>query len=279
MSLESLDLTEVLALARPSVTDGWQSGFACFVQHNYHPAEVMTVEGVCALAAYIKERLETKPIGFTKAVVQLHAGDGRLAYFLQRHGLDVAAVDLKDPASAGLARAPAPAVARLAHVEQLTFDEMMWKYRPAIIIAAWPPEDDDWHSRFCKSVPNGQETKIDVPEYIIIGPSSRLLRKDFDESEDGIWRCATSLIRARARIQRSRRALPRSYPGYDKVHVDRVSRFLLHINDVNVPKYGAACCVSLRSNRALSRSRDLDSLRTPAGAPAGATICGPSSAR
>ena len=52
--------------------------------------------------------------------------------------------------------------------------------------------------------------------------------------------------------------------------MDRVSRFLLHINDVNVPKYGAACCVSLRSNRALSRSRDLDSLRTPAGAPAAA---------
>ena len=197
MSLESLDLTEVLALARPSVTDGWQSGFACFVQHNYHPAEVMTVESVSALAAYIKERLETKPIGFTKAVVQLHAGDGRLAYFLQRHGLDVAAVDLKDPETAGLARAPAPTVAqRLAHVEQLTFDEMMWKYRPPIIVAAWPPENDDWHSKFCKSVPNGQETKIDVPEYIIIGPTARLLRKDLDEREEGIWRCVALCMRA-----------------------------------------------------------------------------------
>ena len=82
---------------------------------------------------------------------------------------------------------------------------------------------------------------------------NRLLRKELDENEDGSWR----------------------YPGYDKLHIDRVSRFLFHTNDVHVPKYGAACCVSFQSNRTLSKFRDLEPQHMPAGVPAGATICAP----
>ena len=60
------------------------------MQHNYHPAEVMTLEGVTALAAYIKERLETKPIGFTKTIVQARARERHRLSAVQLRNRDAA---------------------------------------------------------------------------------------------------------------------------------------------------------------------------------------------
>ena len=76
-----------------------------------------------------------------------------------------------------------------------------------------------------------------MPEYVLIGPAAELmplvkatalrLKRDapLDKKKDG-WT---------------------AFEGYDAYHVERVSRKLLHVADVDGDKYGHACCVAFRA--------------------------------
>ena len=51
------------------------------------------------------------------------------------------------------------------------------KYRPCIVIAAWAPwESDEWFDKAQASVPD-PDGDLDMPEFVIIGPTRKLMRK------------------------------------------------------------------------------------------------------
>ena len=93
----------------------------------------------------------------------------------------------------------------------------------------------------------------DVPEYVLIGPSSELLapiyakqreKKRFQEVEG--YDEDVDIESAKPKRRDPDQPL-RAFEGYDAYHIESVSRHLLHLGDLNAEKYGHACCVSFRS--------------------------------
>ena len=167
---------------------------------------VLTREAVDELASYMRERLELRPVGFRGIAVEM-GSKPRLARFLGR-----------DVVEAGDATMP----------------DIIEAYRPTLLLNCWNYGNAPWLTQLKGTVPD-PDFPCDVPEYVLIGPAAELM----------------PLVKATA-LRLKRDAPPdkkkewKAFEGYDAVHVERVSRKLLHVAD-DADRYGHACCVSFRA--------------------------------
>jgi hypothetical protein len=113
----------------------------------------LTEEYVDALAHYLKPRLAQ----YGGSIVEIGAGNGRLAFFLQQRGVPVLATDdcswkleshKKD---------------RDVQILDFSCDDALAIYSPSIVICAWMSMYKDFTASFC-ATPS-------VKEYILIGPA------------------------------------------------------------------------------------------------------------
>ncbi len=107
-------------------------------------------------------------------------------------------------------------------------------YRPTLLLNCWNYGNAPWLTQLKGTVPD-PDFPCDVPEYVLIGPAAELM----------------PLMKATA-LRLKRNAPPEkkdkweAFEGYDAVHIERVSRKLLHVAD-STDKYGHACCVAFRA--------------------------------
>jgi len=245
----------LLLVAQPGRRACEFSTLAYFAQNNCgSTGEVLTYEGALALANYLKERLAVKPLGYRDCAVEMNAGTGRLAHVLARVGkgkietsgndFTVVATDVDFSAAA-----QDSAFA----VERMGLEEVVLTYRPAMLVSAWryASGSEDWIGK-CKECVPDPDFKLDVPEFVLIGPSRDLL----DPALCDDARAGNKDGENRAR-QVPRDGAWRRFEGYERVHLDHISRHLLHVADDGADKYGHVCCVSFRSTSRLAQFRSL----------------------
>jgi len=125
-----------------------------------------------------------------------------------------------------------------------TIEDIIETHRPTVLLSCWTYGTGDWLHKLKGAVPD-PDFPCDVPEYVLIGPSSELM----------------PLVKATARRLKSgeppvRQETWAAFEGYDAYHIERVSRKLLHVADGDAQSYGHACCVSFRAaNCRLSQFR------------------------
>ena len=167
---------------------------------------VLTREAVDELASYMRERLELRPVGFRPVAVEM-GSKPRLARFLGRDVVEAGGAAMHDIIEA---------------------------YRPTLLLNCWNYGNAPWLTQLKGTVPD-PDFPCDVPEFVLIGPAAELM----------------PLVKATA-LRLKRDAPPdkkdkwEAFEGYDAVHIERVSRKLLHVAD-DADRYGHACCVSFRA--------------------------------
>ena len=224
---------------RPHADD--ESGCAGGAHPRY---EVFTAEHVAALAAYLLERRAayagTRPL----RVLEVGAGDGRLAYHLscalQRLSGDASAVHLAatDSDERGLrAASPFASLVRVAPCDA----RLLEAERPDLVVACWQPFGVDWTAAFraCAS----------VREYVLVG-----------EADDGIcgkpwetWGCRASCDEdggsssdEEAESRAARLPAPYEADGFVRVDLPELSRWQLCRTDERWRSRGASRTVAFR---------------------------------
>jgi hypothetical protein len=129
----------------------------------------LTTDYVDALADYLRQR---RAIFGNSAgpVVEIGAGNGRLAYFLQQRGIPVVATDdgswkLEESNNSRPTDDDEDKVAstpRRVEIQNLTCAQALVTLAPTIVLCAWMPMYKDFSAAFC-ATPS-------VREYILIGP-------------------------------------------------------------------------------------------------------------
>ena len=119
----------------------------------------LTTDYVDALAHYLQQRLVV--YGGGGPVVEIGAGNGRLAFFLQQRGIPVVATDdgswklEQNPNDQGVPP-------RDVEIHNLSCKQALAAHDPTIVVCAWMPMYKDFSAAFC-ATPS-------VREYILIGP-------------------------------------------------------------------------------------------------------------
>ena len=159
--LVGLSLREVLTLAlpMPTIGEGWGSPLSWFTLNSCHFAEVLTAEGVRALAAYLARR--SQELGGAP-IVEVGAGTGRLSHFLNATGLlpppGILATE-PDPAPANAPKEARSNAFRLAQLDDMAVLKRFQHSLP-LVLCAWMDFGCDW-------TPVWREAG--VPEYVLIG--------------------------------------------------------------------------------------------------------------
>ena len=105
-----------------------------------HFAEVLTQEGVAALARYLCMRLDKLGPGAT--AVEVGAGSGRLSHLLNQTGLlGSGRIIPTEPSPL-----PGDARARRFATEPLDAAAAIAKHRPALVLCAWMEVGATWHA-------------------------------------------------------------------------------------------------------------------------------------
>ena len=247
-----------------------------FVRSFYSPSGfVWTSEAILSLGNYLKSRLAVKPVNFRPMVVEINARDGRFSHFLRRaSGLEIVATDFREDKCTRTVD---------FIFKDGTIRDIANQWRPAIIINAFSYiENPEWLKDCKNSVKDDDFDYIDMPEYILIGPSTNLmphvpLKKkdpqvnvdlkesamfggfsqnipDLDAMRDARLKMAKD-AKDGALIEASETQKTKdfdAFEGYEAVHVDEVSRHFFHVDDVGRrDKYGHICCVSFRAEGSL----------------------------
>ena len=239
-----LGMRDVLTLAQPSdaIGEGWHTPLAYFSQSTLHFGEVLTTEGVHALASYLRARQQA--LGSTRPIVEVGAGLGRLTHLLNATGLvQVVATD------------PQPDDQCEPHNVAFPLDVMdaassMRKYKPDIVLCAWMEFGQD----FCADIRAAR-----VAEYVLIGEVGYRARTESHatgatqrtyqvvSSGRGAHRGAGQTLDA-AELATMMGSLCYSisldpathHPGYERVLLPEVSSELLHIHDAQDAEEGCA---------------------------------------
>ena len=170
---------------------------------------VLTREAVDELASYMRERLELRPVGFRPVAVEM-GSKPRLARFLGR-----------DVVEAGGAAMP----------------DIIEAYRPTLLLSCWSYGNAPWLTQLKGTVPD-PDFPCDVPEYVLIGPTAELMP---------LVKATAARLQRNAPLEKKKGQAWAPFEGYDAVHIERVSRKLLHVADNGGDKYGHACCVAFRA--------------------------------
>ena len=208
-SLKRFSLDEMLVMGRSQVAEGHLTPLAWFTRSMVHPNEILTTESCESLASYLARR--HKQLGGTGSLLEVGAGNGRLAHHLNATGFlptPLVATDIRPvptPSAPGGAFPCAP----LDHSAALA------QHAPvALVLCAWMPPGEDW-------TPSFRAAK--VPEYVLLG--------DCNARPDASYN--------------------REHPGYERVLLEDVSRHMLHFSDAQPELTakrggGIACAVAYR---------------------------------
>jgi len=138
----------------------WRQLWSQLYDSGRMPHELLTKEYIEGLGAYLKTRAEKYATGYGPVrIVEVGAGDGQLAYFLQM-GLSDSTIEYvaTDSDEWGISR-----MRTASTVEVLGYQEAIEKYDPDILIASWKIPQQDWTASFRES--------RNLKEYILIGPA------------------------------------------------------------------------------------------------------------
>jgi hypothetical protein len=138
----------------------------------------LTQDYVDALADYLQQRLVEYGNGGT--IVEIGAGNGRLAYFLQQRGIPIVATDDcswklssedshpvdddDDNQQQQQQQQQQQPPKRDVEVFNLSCDQALKVHAPTIVLCAWMPMYNDFTAAFC-ATPS-------VQEYLLIGPAT-----------------------------------------------------------------------------------------------------------
>ena len=161
-NLASLSLEKVLSLSQPAGGQ-WHTQLCWFIHSNVHFAEALTKESVLQLGRYLLRR-QTE-LGCSSPVVEIGAGDGRLAYHLNRTvpGLHVVATDPWPNSWSGEVLGVLPSGTHFP-VERIGGMDAIRKYSPALLLCAWMTAGEDWTPAWCGE---------GVAEYVLVGDLGR----------------------------------------------------------------------------------------------------------
>ena len=109
-------------------------------------------------------------------------------------------------------------------------------YRPTLLLNCWNYGNAQWLTQLKGTVPD-PDFPCDVPEYVLIGPAAELMP---------LVKATAARLQRNAPLEKKKDGW-KAFEGYDAVHIERVSRKLLHVADSNENKYGHACCVAFRA--------------------------------
>ena len=168
---------------------------------------VLTREAVDELASYMRERLELRPVGFRPVAVEM-GSKTRLARFLGR-----------DVVEAGGAAMP----------------DIIEAYRPTLLLELLELRNAPWLTQLKGTVPD--------PDF----PRPRIRVDRAHGRIDAAGKATALRLKRDAPLEKQKGEAWAPFEGYDAVHVERVSRKLLHVADSNENKYGHACCVAFRA--------------------------------
>ncbi|MBP7898348.1 hypothetical protein KAZ92_00100 [Candidatus Gracilibacteria bacterium] len=131
-----------------------------FLTHDIHRPiyELWSREVVDTLAQYICDRFSDASVESPVRILEVGAGDGRLAHFLQLklRELRPDAFQMFATDSGAFEYKP------LVHVEKMSAKDAVVFYEPQLVIASWMPANQDWTGDF--------ERALSVQEFILIGP-------------------------------------------------------------------------------------------------------------
>jgi hypothetical protein len=230
-------MRELLTLAQPSdiIGSGWGSPLAYFCQGMLHFGEVLTEEGVEALARYIARRhaeLRSK-----RPVIEVGAGLGRLSHLLNTTGslahLPEGRIIASDPHPDDQCEPHG----YLFEVEPLDARQALERWQPDLVVCAWMDFGRDWCADF---------RRAGVREYLLIGElglrSASPIKSHERLAPDGRRRTMTpeeqSAIAGSCRYSLS---LPvTEHTPYERVLLEDVSAELLHIHDAQDAEEGCS---------------------------------------
>ena len=118
-----------------------------------------------------------------------------------------------------------------------TMPDIIEAYRPTLLLSCWNYGNAPWLTQLKGTVPD-PDFPCDVPEYVLIGPAAELMP---------LVKATALRLKRDAPLEKKKGEAWAPFEGYDAVHVERVSRKLLHVADSNENKYGHACCVAFRA--------------------------------
>ena len=110
-------------------------------------------------------------------------------------------------------------------------------YRPTLLLSCWNYGNAPWLTLLKGTVPD-PDFPCDVPEYVLIGPTAELMP---------LVKATALRLKRDAPLEKKKGEAWAPFEGYDAVHIERVSRKLLHVADSDENKYGHACCVAFRA--------------------------------
>jgi len=148
--LHALTLAELLVLACPGVHESWNSPMSWFVQCAVHHSEILTTEGVSALAQYLRRRQQELGCA-CDPILEVGAGCGRLAFLLNQTGLLTSQVLASDVALLPTSDFP---------VSVADASQLVQSLRPSLVLCAWMTFGQDWTSSW---------RQAEVQEYLLIG--------------------------------------------------------------------------------------------------------------
>ena len=237
-----LSVKSILTLAQPTDTigEGWCSPLGHFCQTTLHFAEVLTTEGVLALAQYLRSRQVA--LGSTRPIVEVGAGLGRLAYLLNATGLF-------GSGSAGVAGRvvatdPEPDDQCEPHnvrfpLEVLDAAASMRRYKPDIVLCAWM----EFGSDFTPDL-----RRAGVAEYVLIGEAGRRAPPHQNDRGYRVLNGPDGQVQEMSHAAYSAKVgaccysltLPpeEHHPGYERVLLPEVSSELLHMHDAQDAEEG-----------------------------------------
>ena len=180
------------------------------------------------LAFWAQNALQTNDVVLTREAVDELASYMRERLELRPVGFRGIAVEMGTPR---LARFLGRDVVEGGDV---AMPDIIEAYRPTLLLNCWNYGNAPWLTQLKGTVPD-PDFPCDVPEYVLIGPAAELM----------------PLVKATAlRLKRDapldKKDKWEAFEGYDAVHVERVSRKLLHVAD-DADRYGHACCVAFRA--------------------------------
>ena len=180
------------------------------------------------LAFWAQNALQTNDVVLTREAVDELASYMRERLELRPVGFRAVAVEMGTPKLARFLGRDVVGAGDAA------MPELVEAYRPTLLINCWNYGNAPWLTQLKGTVPD-PDFPCDVPEYVLIGPAAELM----------------PLVKATAlRLKRNapldKKKSWKAFEGYDAVHIERVSRKLLHVADAD-DRYGHACCVAFRA--------------------------------
>jgi hypothetical protein len=229
------EVNRAIGIDERDIMDQLQRWHDLFTEGKKHRFELLTQEFIDQLSDYLIERSSqhASPSGEAFTILEIGAGDGRLAYFLnnklKEKGINSIQIIATDSGEWG--------VSAVVPVEKINDQEALAKYKPDMALVSWMPYGYDG-TALLRAQPS-------VDEYVLIGPpdgkacgeSWLTWGKRTSEIKDGII----------TKQQPADAIPPYQADGFSRIDLDQVSKTQIGRSDVP-GRYNNSKTVSFRRN-------------------------------